>query len=140
MASTFPPAGGPGAAPSAPGPVFPKAIPGQAPNPGATPALSPGGGAGNRAAGVALIKTAMQGLIKFMASQPPDSHEFKAVNKAISALIPVFGKSGPEDSLVPAGIQQMGMAAKTGGPLASAPAPGLQAAPPPGGGPSAMAA
>ena len=102
--------------------------------------MSPGGGAGNKAASVALVKTAMQGLIKFMSALPPESKEFKAVNKAISALIPVFGASSAEDSLVPAAIQQMGMAAKAGGPLASAPAPGLQPAPLPGGGPQAMAA
>lgn len=72
----------------------------------------------------------MPGLHKALGAFPVGSPKYKAVLSSIKALMPVFG--GPEEkSLVPAAISQMATAAKGGGPVMSAPAPGLAPGPTP---------
>jgi hypothetical protein len=68
-------------------------------------------------------------LYKTLTAFAPGSKENKAVLSAIQALNPIFAESGGSN-MVPAAIQQMAQAAKAGGPLASAPAPGLANSPP----------
>jgi hypothetical protein len=94
--------------------------------------LSPGGGAGNKAAAVQQVKAATPALLIAMMAFEPGSKEFQALNRALSALGPVFGKA-EGSNMVPAGIAAMAQASKKG-PLSAAPPPGLQSnsAPPPG--------
>lgn len=125
------------AAPSSP--VMPGAMAGAPPHPGSSPATAPGSGAGNSAAAVAQVKATMPVLYKTLSAFPPGSKENKAVLSAIQALNPIFAESG-DKALVPAAIQQMAQAAKSGGPLASAPAPGISPAPLPGGDDQKLAA
>ena len=106
---------------------MPGSTAGSPPGPGASPVAAPGGGAGNSAAAVAMVKAIMPALYKGLTAFPPGSKENKAVLSAIQALNPIFAESG-DKALVPAAIQQLGAAAK-GGPLASAPAPGIANAP-----------
>ena len=99
--------------------------------PGASPALSPGAGAGNNAAAGAMIKSVIPALHQALMAFPVNSEPYKAVDKALAALTPAFGVSN-EKNLVPASILQMANAAKSGStPLAGA-APPLAPAPPPG--------
>jgi hypothetical protein len=93
--------------------------------------VSPGSGAGNEAAADAVIKGLIPGLLKAMSSYPPESKKFMAVHKALGALIPNFGREN-DQSMVPAALQQMMMAARAGGPMKGAAPPGLAPAPPPG--------
>ena len=120
----------PPASAAGPGPIQPKSPLGTPSGPGATPAASPGGGAGNEAAATAIVKATLAGMHKALGAFPVGSPKYKAVLSSIKALMPVFD-APDEKSLVPAAIQQMASAAKGGGPVMSAPAPGLAAAPPP---------
>jgi hypothetical protein len=90
--------------------------------------LSPGGGAGNQAAAASTVKAVTPTLIKAMLAYEAGSKEFQALNRAIAALAPVFGKPDAQNT-VPAAIAQMVQNAKQGGPIASAPPPGLATAP-----------
>lgn len=99
--------------------------------PGASPMASPGGGAGNQAAAVAMLKGVVPIMYKLLAAFPFGSKENSAVQRALTALSPIAGKT-EEDSLVPSAIQQMALAAK-GGPLKNAPPVGISPAAPPGG-------
>lgn len=119
--------------------MLPKSTIGAPGGPGATPAVAPGAGAGNEAAASAMVNAAMPALHKALAAFPLGSEKYKAVHSAIKALFPVFG-SPEEKSLVPAAISQMATANRAGGPLASAPAPGLTPAPAPSPGGAAAAA
>jgi hypothetical protein len=90
--------------------------------------MAPGAGAGNSAAAVSSVKAMMPNLYKALSAFPPGSKENKSIISAIQALNPIFAESGGGNT-VPAAVQQMAMAAKQGGPLAKAPAPGIAVAP-----------
>lgn len=70
----------------------------------------------------------MPQLHKALAAFPIGSEEYKSVVAMIKAGMPIFGE--PEgQNLVPQAIAQMAQAARPAGPLATAPAPGLNPAP-----------
>jgi hypothetical protein len=94
--------------------------------------MSPGAGAGNEAAADATIKALIPGLHKAMAAYPVGSKKYAAVLNALRALTANFGRE-ESTPMVPAALQQLAMAAKSGGPMQGAPPPGLAPAPPPGG-------
>lgn len=96
--------------------------------------VAPGAGAGNQSAARAAIKSAMPAMHQALSAFPVGSKEYKAVMRAISSLLPVFGSSEGQ-SQVPAAIAQQAAAAKSGGRLASAPPVGLAESPPPGAAP-----
>lgn len=132
---TPPPAAGPPGAPGAgagPPPMMPKSPTGGPGGPGASPMLSPGSGAGNRAGAVQLVKTAMPALIKASMAFEMGSKEQQALFRAISSLNPIFGK-GEGTNMVPAGLASLAEASKQG-PLSAAPPPGIKPTntPPPG--------
>lgn len=115
-------------APQAPNtpPQMPGSPAGNPTTPGSASMAAPGGGDGNKAAAIAQLKAVAPMLHKAMAAFPFGSKEWSAVSRALTALGPVVGKV-EEDSLVPAAISQMAMAAK-GGPLKNAPPVGLSPA------------
>lgn len=113
-----------------PTPSLPGSIAGGPAGPGASPVASAGGGEGNQAAAVAMLKSVVPVLYKLMAAFPFGSKENSAVSRALTALSPIAGKT-EENSLVPSAIQQMALAAK-GGPLKNAPPVGISPAAPPG--------
>lgn len=94
--------------------------------------LSPGGGAGNKAAAVQSVKAVMPLILKAAMAFEGGSKEQQALLRAAAALNPVFGKAEGAN-MVPAGLAQMAMANKQG-PLSAAPPPGLVSnnTPPPG--------
>jgi len=94
--------------------------------------LSPGGGAGNKAAAVQSVKAVMPMLLKASMAFEAGSKEQQALLRAMSSLNPIFGKAEGAN-MVPAGLAQMAMANKQG-PLSAAPPPGLASnpTPPPG--------
>ena len=94
--------------------------------------MSPGGGAGNKAAAVQTIKALMPGILKASMAFESGSKEQQAILRAVAALNPIFGKAEGAN-MVPAGLAAMAMSAKQG-PMSSAPPPGLVSnnAPPPG--------
>lgn len=101
--------------------------------PGPSPVLSPGGGAGNQAAAAGILKSVIPFLHNALTALPVNSPQYKAVDKALASLTPVFG-APQEGNVVPASILAMAQAAKSGSmPLANA-APPLAASPPPGAG------
>jgi len=102
---------------------------GSPPHPGSSPVQAPGSGAGNSAAAVAQIKAVLPVMFNTLSAFPAGSKEYKAVLSSVQALNPIFSEPDAKN-LVPAAVQQMAMAAK-GGPLQSAPAPGLANAPSP---------
>jgi hypothetical protein len=91
--------------------------------------MSPGGGAGNKAAAVQSVKAVMPMLLKASMAFEAGSKEQQALLRAMSSLNPIFGKAEGAN-MVPAGLAQMAMAAK-GGPMSSAPPPGLVSNPTP---------
>jgi hypothetical protein len=97
--------------------------------------LSPGGGAGNKAAAVQSVKAVMPLILKAAMAFEGGSKEQQALLRAAAALNPVFGKAEGAN-MVPAGLAQMAMANKQG-PLSAAPPPGIvpDTSSPPGGGP-----
>jgi hypothetical protein len=94
--------------------------------------MSPGAGAGNKAAAVQSVKAVMPMLLKASMAFEAGSKEQQALLRAMSSLNPIFGKAEGAN-MVPAGLAQMAMANK-GGAMQSAPPPGLISnnAPPPG--------
>lgn len=128
----------PGAAPLAPPPeasgatAMPKSPTGGPGGPGGSPMLSPGGGAGNKAAAVQQVKAVMPAIMMAMMAFEAGSKEQQALNRALSALGPIFGKA-EGTNLVPAALATMAQANKQG-PLSAAPPPGLVSnnSPPPG--------
>ena len=128
----------PGAAPLAPPPeapgaaAMPKSPVGGPGGPGGSPMLSPGGGAGNKAAAVQQVKAVMPAIMMAMMAFEAGSKEQQALNRALSALGPIFGKA-EGTNLVPAALATMAQANKAG-PLSAAPPPGLVSnnSPPPG--------
>ena len=65
-----------------------------------------------------------------MMAYPIGSKEEKALSRALSSLTPVFAKPQDEVALVPAAVVDIAQQAKNRGPMASAPPPGIQPAPP----------
>lgn len=137
-----PPAGGPSA--GAEPPIVPKSPIGGPGGPGGSPMMSPGAGAGNRAAATQQIKAVMPALLMSAMAFDSGSKEQQAILRAISSLNPIFGKAEGQN-MVPAGLASMAQAAKSaGGPsgIGAAPPPGIAPAPdapppappPPGGG------
>lgn len=98
--------------------------------PGGSPMAAPGAGAGNQAAAIAQLKAIVPLLMKTLSALKVGSEEWSAVADAVKSLGKIVGKT-EEDSLVPAAVQQMAMAAR-GGPLRNAP-PVAPAAAAPGG-------
>lgn len=68
-----------------------------------------------------------------MMAYPIGSKEEKALSRALSSLTPVFAKV-QDEALVPSAIVDMAQQARNRGPMASAPPPGIQPAPPGGSG------
>lgn len=91
--------------------------------------LSPGAGAGNKAAATQQIKALLPGLMQASMAFDVGSKEQQAVIRAITALNTVAGKAEPAN-MVPAAIASMATAARKG-PLTAAPPPGLQPSPTP---------
>lgn len=117
-----------------PSPAMPKNPAGGPTGPGGSPALSPGGGAGNIEAARAQVKMMLEGLYQLQGAFPVDSDEFGAVQDAIRSLRSTFKKSKGNE-LVPAAIQQLAQQSREGKPFAAAPGAGV-AGPKPGmGGP-----
>lgn len=76
-----------------------------------------------------MLKSVVPMLYKIMMAFPFGSKENSAVSRALTALNPIAGKA-EEDSLVPAAVQQMALAAR-GGPIKNSPPVGLSPAAPP---------
>jgi hypothetical protein len=105
--------------------------------------VSPGGGAGNQAAARGILKSVIPSLHQALMVFPVNGPEYKAIDRALAALTPAFGKSA-DGNLVPAALLQQANAVKQGGgsPLGGS-APPLSPSPPPGaegppGGPPGM--
>lgn len=100
--------------------------------PGGSPMLSPGGGAGNKAAATQQVKAVIPALLVASMAFEAGSKEQQALLRAIQSLNPMFGKAEGAN-MVPAGLATMAQAAKQG-PLSAAPPPGLTSnnSPPPG--------
>ena len=94
--------------------------------------MSPGGGAGNKAAAIQQIKAVLPTLLLASMAFESGGKEQQAVLRAVSALNPIFGKA-EGTNMVPAGLATMAQASKQG-PLSAAPPPGLapDTKPPPG--------
>ena len=122
--SPMPPSGG--------SPQLPKSPVGGPGGPGGSPMLSPGGGAGNKAAAVQIVKGLLPGLLKASMAFDAGSKEQQALIRAVSALNPIFGKAEGAN-MVPAGLATLAQDARKG-PLSAAPPPGLMPTnnPPPG--------
>ena len=118
----MPPPPGGGAAPGAP-PMLPKSPVGGPGGPGGSPMLSPGGGAGNKAAAVQTVKALLPGLLHASMAFEAGSKEQQALIRAVSALNPIFGKA-EGTNMVPAGLATLAQNARKG-PLSAAPPPGL---------------
>ena len=95
--------------------------------------LSPGGGAGNKAAAMQSVKVAMPTLLHAALAYEVGSKEQQALINAYRALTPIFGKA-EGSNMVPAGIATMAMNAQKGGGMSAAPPPGIKPTntPPPG--------
>jgi hypothetical protein len=91
--------------------------------------LSPGGGAGNKAAAVQQVKAVLPSLLIASMAFDAGSKEQQALIRAVSALNPIFGKAQGEN-MVPAGLATMAQSAAKG-PLSAAPPPGLKPSPTP---------
>jgi len=91
--------------------------------------LSPGGGAGNKAAAIQQVKAVMPALLHASMAFDAGSKEQQALIRAVSSLNPIFGKAEGAN-MVPAGLATMAQAAKQG-PLSAAPPPGLTPSPKP---------
>ena len=110
--------------PEAPGgPAVPKSPVGGPGGPGGSPMLSPGGGAGNKAAAIQQVKAVIPALLMASMAFESGSKEQQALLRAISAVNPVFGKA-EGSNMVPAALATMAQSAKQG-PLSAAPPPGL---------------
>jgi hypothetical protein len=94
--------------------------------------LSPGGGAGNKAAAIQSVKAVMPMLLHASMAFEGGSKEQQALLRALSSLNPLFGRAEGAN-MVPAGLATMAQASQKG-PLSAAPPPGLISnnQPPPG--------
>src|SRR6266852_5468553 len=119
--------------PEAPGAAaVPKSPMGGPGGPGGSPMLSPGGGAGNKAAATQQVKAVIPALLVASMAFESGSKEQQALLRAIQSLNPIFGKAEGAN-MVPAALATMAQSAKQG-PLSAAPPPGLVSdnKPPPG--------
>jgi len=91
--------------------------------------MSPGGGAGNKAAATQQVKAVIPALLIASMAFDAGSKEQQALLRAISSLNPIFGKAEGQN-MVPAGLATMAQAASKG-PMSSAPPPGLSPSPKP---------
>ena len=112
-----PPPDAPGGAP------MPKAPIGGPSGPGGSPMLSPGGGAGNKAAATQQVKAVIPALLMASMAFESGSKEQQSLLRAIQSLNPIFGKA-EGSNMVPAALATMAQASKQG-PLSAAPPPGL---------------
>jgi hypothetical protein len=82
--------------------------------------LSPGAGAGSRAAAIQTVKSLIPGLLATSSAFEAGSKEQQAILRAVSALNPLFGRAeGP--NMVPAGLAVLGQQARQGPPGAAPP-------------------
>jgi hypothetical protein len=105
----MPPPGAPepgGAAGGAPPSMMPKQPTGGPGGPGASPMLSPGAGAGNKAAAMQAVKPAIEILLKAAMAFDGGSKEQQALLRAVSSLNPIFGKAEGQN-MVPAGPRRI---------------------------------
>ncbi len=109
---------------ASPAPSVPKSPIGGPGGPGSSPMLSPGGGAGNRAAAVQQVKAVLPALLHASMAFDAGSKEQQALIRAVQSLNPIFGKAEGAQ-MVPAGLQAMAMAQKGGGGMSAAPPPGV---------------
>ena len=115
--------------------MMPKSPVGGPGGPGGSPMMSPGGGAGNKAAATQQVKAVIPALLVASMAFEAGSKEQQALLRAISSLNPMFGKAEGQN-MVPAALQSMAAANKQG-PMSAAPPPGLSVNnTPPGGSPS----
>jgi hypothetical protein len=84
--------------------------------------LSPGGGAGNKAAAVQIIKALLPALLHASMAFEGGSKEQNAALESVRALR-IFGKAEGAN-MVPAGLATLAQNARKG-PLSAAPPPGL---------------
>ena len=105
-------------------PSVPKSPIGGPGGPGPSPMMSPGGGAGNKAAATQMVKTAIPQLLLASMAFETGSKEQQTLLRAIQALNPLFGKAAGTN-MVPAGLDAIARANKQG-PLSAAPPPGLK--------------
>lgn len=119
----------------APQMALPKSPLGGPSGPGASPATSPGGGAGNEAAAIADVKSCLPIMMKAVNQLPAGDKFRQALLRAVMSIEAHIGKSQTED-LTPAAGQRIAQAAKPGMGLQghNMPPPGLSL-----GGPSPMA-
>jgi hypothetical protein len=121
--------------------MMPKSPIGGPGGPGASPMVSPGGGAGNLANAMTGVKTCHTSLTGYLSAFPAGSKEQQALFRALAALNTIV-KDAPPETGEAAKRQMLQQGASTGGPLAGAPPPGVASAPlpspgamaPPGGG------
>lgn len=99
----------------APGSNLPGTMAGKPTTPGGSPTVSPGGGAGQSAAASASIKAIMPILHKSLSAFEVGSKEYMSVMGAIQKLTGTFSKPSGSN-LVPAALQQIMGAAKSGAP------------------------
>jgi hypothetical protein len=85
--------------------------------------LSPGGGAGHKAAATQQVKAVIPALLMASMAFESGSKEQQALLRAIQSLNPIFGKAEGAN-MVPAALATMAQASKQG-PLSAAPPPGL---------------
>lgn len=104
-------------------PSMPKSPVGGPSGPGGSPMLSPGGGAGNKAAATQQVKAVIPALLMASMAFESGSKEQQALLRAIQSLNPIFGKA-EGSNMVPAALATMAQASKQG-PLSAAPPPGL---------------
>jgi len=104
-------------------PMLPKSPVGGPGGPGGSPMLSPGGGSGNKAAAVQIVKALLPGLLQASMAFEGGSKEQQALIRAVSALNPIFGKA-EGSNMVPAGLATLAQNAHKG-PLSAAPPPGI---------------
>lgn len=103
---------------------MPKSPMGGPGGPGASPMVSPGAGAGNKAAAMQSVKAAVGTITLASMAYPPGSKEATHLYNAIRELNKVAG-SAQGENMVPAGIASMAQAASKG-PMSAAPPPGIK--------------
>lgn len=102
--------------PAGASPGLPGTMAGHPTTPGGSPAVSPGGGAGQAAAASAAVKAIMPVLHKALSAYEVGSKEYMSVSKATQILAGTFAKPSGSN-LVPSAIQQIAGAAKSGAPV-----------------------
>src|SRR6266849_4620855 len=99
-------------APGAGAPAMPKSPVGGPGGPGGSPMLSPGGGAGNKAAATQQVKAVIPALLVASMAFESGSKEQQALLRAIQSLNPIFGKAEGAN-MVPAALATMAQSPTT---------------------------